>query len=578
MIRIFFIFLLALSITACNKTDFLDATGESLEVLDRAKTFSDSVRTMQFLTGIYEDLSYNFQLPGGSNNADFSKMCDEAEGKFPAGGNFDKVITQGTFASNFYGGISNQWAKYYADINNANVFLAEVDGSPLSASQKARTKAEARFLRAFYYHMLLKYFGGIPILGDQAYTTKEEATTKRNTYAECVDYIVSELDELATILPASYTGLNFGRITRGACLALKSRVLLFAASPLYNGGSTAANQELKELTAYPTFDQNRWELARTAALEVMNTGLYSLNVDNDTRPGNGFYKVFITRVNNELILPRPLPTGKQLETAHNPRSRGGSNFFHYPTQNLVDMFPMQNGLAITDPASGYNASNPYVNRDPRLGYTVIYNESLYYLQSERKLAPVYTYVGSGNDAIVAVSSNTATITGYYVRKMCDEQAAVTGGSNVDRSLPIIRYGEILLNYAEASNETGRIDDALGALKQIRERAGILPGAGNRYGLPSAPSKEALRNIIMNERAIELAFEQHRFWDLRRWKTGEPLLDGKYVQGMRITKSGNNYTYNRINVRTRYFKELYYYFPISLSDVVINPNLLQNPGY
>lgn len=578
MIRIFIISLLTLLIVACKKTDFLDASGDSLEVLDKAKTFSDSVRTMQFLTGIYEDLSYNFQVGAGNNSADFAKICDEAEGRYPALGNFDKAVTQGTFASGFYSTIAGHWAKYYADINNANVYLAEVGGSPLSESQKTRTRAEARFLRAFYYHMLIKYFGGVPILGDQVYTTSAEATAKRNTFAECVDYIVSELDEVAGILPESYSSFNFGRVTKGACMALKSRVLLFAASPLYNGGSTATNQELKEQTAYPTFDQNRWELARTAALNVINTGLYALNVDNDTRPGNGFYQVFLTRVNNEFILPRPLPNGKQMEIAHNPRTRGGANFYFYPTQNLVDMFPMRNGLPITSAGSGYNAADPYANRDPRFGYTVMHNESSYFLQSAAGLSPVYTYVNSGNDGIVAITSNTQTITGYYVRKMCDERAAVTGGSNVQRSLPIIRYAEILLNYAEASNETERTADALNTLKQIRERAGILPGADNMFGLPAAPTKEALRDIIRNERAIELAFEQHRFWDLRRWKIGTPLLDGKYVQGMRITKTGNNYTYQRIDVRTRYFKEIYYYLPIPLNDVIINPNLLQNPGY
>ena len=193
------------------------------------------------------------------------------------------------------------------------------------------------------------------------------------------------------------------------------------------------------------------------------------------------------------------------------------------------------------------------------------------------LAEVFTYKGAANDGIVAVSSNAATCTGYYTRKLCDELAAVTGGGNVDRSLPIIRYAEMLLNYAEASNELGHTNDALDALKQIRERAGIIPGANAMYGLPETPSKEELRAIIQNERAIELAFEHHRFFDLRRWKLGEPLLDGKYVHGMEITKTGNNYTYKRINVRTRYFKEIYYYLPIPRKDVTINPNLLQNPG-
>lgn len=564
---------------SCKKSAFLDSN--DVEVVNRELVFSDSARTMQFLTNLYVDLGFGYTLNGDNAPADFSKVCDEAEGRYPALGNFDKVVTQGTFAGNFYQQFSNHWSRLYTNIHNVNIYLTEVERSPLSASLKTRTKAEARFLRAFYYHFLLKYFGGVPLIGDKIYLTSDVADTTRATYADCIDYVVKELDEVANILPASYSGFNYGRITKGACLALKSRVLLFAASPLYNGGSTATTPELIAITAYPTYDDGRWEKARQAALDVINLGTYSLNIDNTTKPGNGFYKLFVSRVNNEFILPRPMPTGKQVESAFNPRSRGGGSYFYYPTQELVDMFPMLNGLPITSPGSGYNENNPYVNRDPRFGYTVIYNGSLYYLNSARALREINTYKGAASDGIVGISSNTATCTGYYNRKLSDEMAAVTGGSNVDRSLPIIRYGEILLNYAEASNEVGNTNDALNAIKQLRTRAGITAGAGSQYGLPTAPTKDSLRKLIQNERAIELAFEHHRFYDIRRWKIGAPLLDGKYVHGMEITRigtTGSNYTYKRINVRTRYFKEIYYYWPIPTKDVTINPKLLQNPGY
>ncbi|MGV3685531.1 MAG: RagB/SusD family nutrient uptake outer membrane protein, partial [Daejeonella sp.] len=223
---------------------------------------------------------------------------------------------------------------------------------------------------------------------------------------------------------------------------------------------------------------------------------------------------------------------------------------------------------------------PYANRDPRFGATVIYNTSLYFLNATKTLSEVYTYVGAPNDGIVAITSNTATITGYYTRKFCDELAAVTGGNNVDRSIPIIRYAEVLLSFAEASNEVGNTADAINTIKQLRIRAGINAGADNMYGLPSNPSKEDLRALIQNERAIELAFEQHRFWDIRRWKIGGQI-DGKMLHGMRITRigtTGNNYTYQLVDVRSHYFKEIYYYFPIPREDVILNPAMLQNPGY
>jgi hypothetical protein len=575
-----------LSFSACKKGNFLDSKGT--DVIDREKTFADSANTMDFLSGLYLDNTFNFQIGSAHVVLDYSKMSDEAEGRYPALGNYDKVVTQGTFATPFFNQATAQWTLFYKNIHNANIFLEDVDKSPLSAAKKVRTKAEARFLRAFYYSFLIKYFGGVPLVGDKVFSTTDQAELIRSTYEECVNYTVSELDAIANDLPLSYTGLDYGRITRGAALALKARVLLFAASPLSNGGSTATDPQLIPITAYPTYDQNRWEKARLAAKAVMDLGVHQLNVNNSNpaKPGNGFYELFISRVNSEFIFARPLPTGKQMEQGNNPKSRGGTGFYTYPTQEFVDKFPTINGKPIAadlkSPSNplGYDATNPYANRDPRFQATVIYNTSLYFLNSAKALREVYTYVGAESDGIVAITANTATITGYYTRKFCDELASVGGGNNVDRSIPIIRYAEVLLSFAEASNEMGNTADAINTLKQLRIRAGINAGSDNLYGLPANPSKEELRTVIQNERDIELAFEQHRFWDIRRWKIGGQI-DGKVLHGMRITRigtTGSNYTYQRIDVRSHYFKEIYYYFPIPREDVTLNPAMLQNPGY
>jgi hypothetical protein len=576
----------ALAIASCKKGNFLDT--KSTVELNKEVVFADSANTMDYLAGLYMDFSLGYTLSSDNSGYDYAKMCDEAEGRYPALGNYDKVVTQGTFSGSFFSTIADQWARFYQDIQNANIFLAEVDKSPFSEAKKVRTKAEARFIRAFHYSNLMKYFGGVPLIGDKVFSASDRDESGRSTYEECVNYVVAELDAIAKDLPLNYDGLDYGRITKGACLALKSRVLLYAASPLYNGGSTATGDLIK-YTAYPTFDQSRWEKAALAAKAVMDLNVYSLNLDNTTKPGNGFYKLFISRVNNEFIVPRPLPPGKQVEQAFNPKSRGGANFYYYPTQELVDMFPTINGKPIsvdvktTANPKGYDEANPYLNRDPRFDYTVIYNGSLYYLNATRILEEVNTFKGTGAtaDAIVSTTSNTSTTTGYYVRKLCDELAAFTGGGNVNRSLPIIRYGEVLLNYAEAVNETGNTSEAINTLKLLRERAGIIAGTDGLFGLPAAATAANMRTIIQNERAIELAFENHRFWDVRRWKTGTALMDGKPMHGMEITRVGSTgkvYTYKRIEVTKRYFKEIYYYFPIPKNDVTINPNLLQNPGY
>ncbi|MBA2761283.1 MAG: RagB/SusD family nutrient uptake outer membrane protein [Segetibacter sp.] len=588
MNRLYFLFFVvfALAMASCEKGNFLDT--KTTVDLNKEIVFADSANTMDYLSGLYVDLSLGFTLSSDNSGYDYAKMCDEAEGRYPALGNYDKVVTQGTFSGSFFSTIAGQWANFYQNIQNANILLAEVDKSPLSAGKKTRTKAEARFLRAYHYHNLMKYFGGVPLIGDKVFSATDRDESARSTYEECVNYVVSELDAIANDLPPNYSGLDYGRITKGACLALKSRVLLYAASPLYNGGSTATG-ELIKYTAYPDANQNRWEKAALAAKAVMNLNEYSLNIDNTTKPGSGFYKLFISRVNNEFILPRPLPPGKQLEQAFNPRSRGGANFYYYPTQELVDMFPTINGKPITDDLktagnpTGYDAANPYVNRDPRFESTVIYNGSLFYLNADRALREVNTFKGPGatTDAIISTTGNTSTSTGYFVRKLQDELAAFTGGGNVNRSLPIIRYGEILLNYAEATNEMGNTAEAITTLKLLRERAGINAGADGLFGLPATTTVAGMKKIIQNERAVELAFENHRFWDVRRWKIGS-LIDGKNMHGMEITNTGTAtakvYTYKRVDVTKRYFKDIYYYFPIPKNDVIINPNLTQNPGY
>ncbi|MES2276423.1 MAG: RagB/SusD family nutrient uptake outer membrane protein [Bacteroidota bacterium] len=583
------------TIASCRKGSFLD--NKSTASLNKAVTFADSANTMDFLAGLYIDIAYSFPSKPtatatiANNLADFSPDCDEATGRYPAAGNFDKIVTQGTFASTFANTLTAHYSDFYADIRNINIFLQNVDSSPLSAGKKVRVKGEARFLRALYYSYLMRYFGGIPLVGDKVFDVAEPGTVVRGTYDECVKYLVGELDAIAPNMPLSYTGLDYGRITKGACLALKARVLLYAASPLYNGGSTATSAPLIAATAYPTADANRWVAARDAAKAVMDLGVYALNTNNTTAWGGnaaglgyGFYKLFIMRENPEFILPRPQVTGKAVEAYFNPKSRGGADFYYYPTQELVDKFPTIKGLPIatdiynaTTNPTGYNAANPYANRDPRMSATIVYNTSLMFFNTTKALAEVNTYVGAANDGIVAVSSNTATITGYYVRKMQDENGTVLGGNNVDRSLPVIRYAEILLNYAEASNETGNQTEALNTLRLLRVRAGITAGTGSLYGIPATGTQADVRTLIMNERSIELAFEGHRFFDIRRWKIASQI-DGMMTHGMQITKTGSTYTYLRINVTPRYFKDIYYYFPIPTDDVTFNPLLLQNPGY
>lgn len=564
----------------CQKaSDFLDKKVSAS--LNEQTVFSDSARTMDFLAGIYNALItwHGQQYTSDESDRTMTAITDESNGRYPSGGMVENQVISGSFGGAFTGWLNNSWSTLYAHIRSVNIFLKEVDGSPLSASLKQRTKAEARFLRTYYYSLLMEGWGGIPLVGDTIYDLNSQAEAVRSTYADCIDYVVSELDAIAPQLPLSYSGLNYGRVTRGACLALKSRVLLFAASPLFNGGSIATEEKLKALTGYPSNDPGRWQKAVDAAQAVVDLGQYQLEVDNTTRPGNGFYEVFLQRVNPEYILAYMMGPNQYLEEYNLPPSRGyWASYNRFPTQEIVDAFPMANGLAINEPSSGYDPDDPYENRDPRFYYSIIHNGSIYYDKHGRKMKPVWTYFGSGQDAIVPLSSGGATHTGYYWRKMLDEQINYNSGGKTDRCLPLIRYAGVLLNLAEAANETGNTGLAMQQLIKLRQRAGIEPGSDEQYGLPSNPDKNEARELIHQERFIELAFEGKRFWDLRRWKAFSKLYD-KYTHGMEVTKDGDNYIYKRIELLKHLgFQDKLYLFPFLQDEVAIDRGIIQNPGW
>jgi hypothetical protein len=569
---------------ACQKTGTLDPQGNTN--LTEAATFSDSAKTMQFLFGIYSDISFSFGYKRYTYTSNISagtaEGCDEAVHRLNGATQPFVYLFNGTLNATEIEPYRYQWTTSYTDIRRVNVFLKDVGTSPLSDGQKTLVKAEARFLRAWYYSILLKNFGGIPIIGDTVYSASDPIQPARSTYENCVNYILSECDAAANILPVAWGVSDYGRITKGACLALKSRILLYAASPLFNGGSVATDTKTIAVTAYPTADPSRWQKAADAAKAVMDMGLYSLNEDNTTAPGYGFSRVFLTRVNSEYILPGMQAPNKTMETFANPTSRGANPTQSAPSQNLAEAFGMNNGKAITDPTSGFNPQNPFVNRDPRFNWTFVYNGSLWYSSTTGTKLPVNIYFTKNADGSLtgATDATLLWLPGYYWRKMMDDNTAANGGPNTDRCLPLIRYAEILLNYAEASNEMGNTSIAYDQLKLIRKRAGIIAGTDGLYGLKSGMTKDEMRTALQNEREVELAYEDHRYWDVRRWKIAQATQNVD-MKCMQIIKNGTTYTYNiiPINVNVHHqFKDAYYLFPIMQSELSKNLNLIQNPGY
>jgi starch-binding outer membrane protein, SusD/RagB family len=552
---------------ACKKQSFLDKT-TTTDLTEKA-VFSDSARSMDFLTNIYANVGFSFSLSRFGGAAGLDACSDEAEGPLSA-----SVTTYNQFASasvSSFNIATDAWNISYSQIRAVNQFLKHLPVIPFNNILRNRTKGEAIFLRAWYYSIMLKHYGGIPLIGDSVYAEGDKINAVRNSYEECVNYINEQCDEAAAILPLSYTGLDYGRVTKGAALALKARVLLYAASPLFNGGAVTDDAALKALVSYPAYDANRWKLAADAAKAVMDLGIYNLYVDNATKSGYGFYQLFQKRVNNEYIFAQMNPDNKDLENLWRPPSRGGgSTSGSFPYQNLVDAFEMKNGLPISDSASGYDPANPYAGRDPRLDYTVTHNLSQIYVAYDQ-LRPVYTYDGEPNGD----GFGAGTPTGYYGNKMCNDNVIPNYFFNqASRCLPLIRYADILLMYAEATNEySGPSQEVYDAVEQIRQRAGLNP-----YQLKTGLTKDEMRTVIQHERRVELAFEESRFWDVRRWKIAEQT-DAQTMTGMRVKKDANgDFTYIIETVRKRNFRKAMYLWPIPQSETAKSTDLLQNPDY
>jgi hypothetical protein len=575
----------ALLFTACKK-DFLDQ--KTLSAVDEAAVYRDSAKSLGVINNLYSNLGFSFNARR-FNNTGLDAACDESE---PVSDPtiFTYIISNG--GVNPSNADKTTWTTVFQMVRSANIFLKNKDSIPVTADTRNFWTGQVRFLRAWYLFNLLKHYGGIPLIGDNIFDDGEKIDAARSSYESCVNYIVGELDAAAALLPATYpvNNVNQNRISKGTALATKARLLLYAASPLFNSGARPDDPE--HLLAYAAADMERWKKASDAAKAVINLNVYSLYT-NTTTP---LYTLFLQnspQVEHVMVYWQPVSTANNfyVENSANPQSRGTSNGYagvkYFPTQELVDEFEMINGLRITDPASGYPGmgDNMYKNRDPRLTQTIHYNGALRNMGTLGD-QPVNTYTGTipaGNAAATSASVDgiyapNGTKTGYFRYKMCNN-FGVGGGSELYRPWVVMRYAEVLLNAAEATNEYyGATTEVYDWLKLIRSRAGIQPGANSLYGLKAGMTKEEMREAIRHERRVELAFEEHRFWDIRRWKIA-PQTENAETHGIEITRAANGtFSYRIIPVRKHVFTEAMYFWPLPQSEIVKSPALKQNPGY
>ena len=461
---------------------------------------------------------------------------------------------------------SNIWDKSYTAIAEANMFLEKLHKADLSewehndsyaqwVSQLELFPYELRFLRAYFYFELFRNYGDVPLV-TTTLTNAQANSVTRTPAAEIVKFIVDEIDEIAPYLPISYateTGAEYGRANRVAAYALKARTLLYAASPLHN----------------PTGDKTKWAAAAEACAYIIdNASAWGIKLSKyaDLWGDNAFF-------NQELIWGIGRGASNAFEMAHYPVGVENGSSGNCPTQSFVDQYEYQaDGVTFGERNSGsidLNSTDPYEGLDPRFALTVVKNGDEWPSNGSQKKV-IETFAGGFN----ASPKYGATPTGYYLKKYVDGSCVTTADNQVTRrhTWIVFRLGEFYLNYAEAVfNATGSANDktyglsANEAINMLRNRADIMMPEFKEDGADWVKRYE-------RERLVELAFENHRFYDVRRWKKGP-----EYFKTIKVANISSNKQLTRTTV-TRQWDDKYYFFPIPQTEIKKNPALGQNPGW
>lgn len=590
-IKLSLVCLSLLSLASCKKV----LEKQDLKTIPGDLIFNDST-----LAVLNVDYIYSQNLPnwagnvGGSVSGNAAILSDEVFG--------ESKFFEGTLTANDVTDIGTglDVNNNYGKIRSINDFIRDIDAGTIPLATRNRMKAQVLFFRAYRYFDLIRLYGGVPLvltslpaIGDQA---KEEAKLPRNTTSDCMKQIVRDLDTAIKYLPGRWNdpSSNWGRITRGAAAAFKGRVLLTYASPQFNPedlqsrwqDSYNANLQAYTLLTASGFGlaasyENMWfpasEVANPEAVFV--TG-YNNSTGDQVRKNNGY---------DRSTRPSYLGTG------------GGSN---QPTWQMVQAYPMKDGKKIAESGKyAYNQQLFYKNRDPRFNATIAYNGATWRINGNSNYR-LWTYFVA-NKTI----EQKATASGFYCRKAIDPVVSAANDQYIGTDWMEIRFAEVWLNLAESAagiNKTSQSDESYKGLIEIRKRAGIEPGTDVLYGLKAGMTRQELFDAILYERQIEFAFEGKRFWDLRRRKLIESVLNGTRRTKIQVNlKTGagiptaaefanpnspkfrdvtdldlaytNYFELVESNLDTKYqinWKPDYYFFGIPASSVANNPNLQQ----
>lgn len=449
-------------------------------------------------------------------------------------------------------------------VRDANIFIENVDNVPdMDSGTKERLKAEAKMIIAVHYTQLLRYYGGVPWLNKALYPN-DELKQERMTARATVDSTVALIDEAVSNLPFALDNpaTESGRFTQAGAMGLKARLLLFAASPLFNDDQPYMEGEAadQEMVWFGGYDPSLWQDAADAAKELIDqveqTGTYEL-VDTGN-PRQDFQDAYFDRESSEMLIS----TRRNHQEKVFPNHYIGSGRFT-TTHNYVQMFPMENGMQIDEPGSGYDPNNPYENRDPRLYETVLVNGDRY----QGRTAELWI---GGRERLTQQAEETGT--GYRGRKFLLD---ITSAQGVPTQFPYLRLPEIYLSYAEALNEVngGPTPEAYEYVNRVRNRVDL-------GDLPPGLSQEEFREAVLRERALEFGYEEVRWYDIIRWKKDDVFK--KQLYGMDITRNDDGtFNYERWEIPDREwvndFSPKWYLSPFSRYEM-LKGYLIQNPGW
>ncbi len=558
---------------SCGK-DFLDDTKPEDKISD-ANVWSSPDLAMKVIYGCYQ------ALPEGHTMCMMMSSTDEAifYGDASIGAAFTKGLVspsnQGGFSASVWSWaqMSWQWDALYKNIRNINIGIANIGKTPFTNQEdKDRAVADLYFLRGYCHFLLMSQYGGIPYY-DHVVNLGDDYNKPRNTFEETVNLIVSDLDKAITLYSADEIGLVKTRADKGVAMAAKAKVLLYAASDLHNpakNGVITSGYSNPELVGYTSGDATaRWQAAKDAAKAVIDLNVYSLYNSNPDKVRN-FEEIFVKRSDEDIFIRYVDPINDlywglgRTPYIEAPPSFGG---WGWSADNvlgdLVDAFEMSDGGKF-DWSNPVHAANPYLNRDKRLYASVLFEGATWY---DNRII----HVGIWPDSTYAPEHQS---TNYWVRKFSDIEKGPMEYSELTKcpAWPRMRYAEVLLNYAEACIELGEDEEARIYINQIRARA----------GMPQVTeSGAALKERYRNERRVEFAFEEQRFFDVRRWMIGPEAIGSGSGINVRYPVQGSyeNPIYEPIITDAgRVWVNKAYFIPITIDEMNKNTALIQNPGY